>query len=236
MQAGRVAPFFLLVGLSLLGIHCIGEIGETGGDIFGQGGSAPSGPTTGTGTETGGTETSGTGIGGSGDDTTGSVGTGGGSDDSGTGGDGGAGGSGDITGSGGYGGGGHGGRGGSGAGGAGGASGSGGRAGSGGGGMGGMSDSGITVPFATVSNIVGRSCGRCHSSFRNYSTLTTRTVSRCGGDTLAKAFDPANSAVLELVTGKCTILMPRGCSRAPCIPQSDIDTLTRWINEGARNN
>jgi len=102
--------------------------------------------------------------------------------------------------------------------------------------MGGMGGSGTTVPFADVSNIVARNCGRCHSTFRNYSTLTTRSVSRCGGDTLARAFDPANSAILELVTGKCSILMPRGCSRTPCIAQSDIDTLTRWINDGAKNN
>jgi hypothetical protein len=94
-----------------------------------------------------------------------------------------------------------------------------------------------TVKFSQVSAVVSRTCGNCHSSFRNYSTLTTHAVSRCGGDTLVKANDPANSAILELVQGMCgSFLMPRGCSRAPCISTADIQTITTWVNEGARNN
>jgi hypothetical protein len=94
-----------------------------------------------------------------------------------------------------------------------------------------------TVKFSQVSTIVSRTCGGCHSSFRNYNSLTTHSVSRCGGDTLIKANDPANSAILELVQGMCgSFLMPRGCSRAPCIPTADIQTITTWVNEGALNN
>jgi hypothetical protein len=94
-----------------------------------------------------------------------------------------------------------------------------------------------TVTFSQVSAVVSRNCGNCHSSFRNYSTLTTHAVSRCGGDTLVKANDAANSAILELVQGMCgSFLMPRGCSKAPCISAADIQTITTWVNEGARNN
>ncbi len=85
--------------------------------------------------------------------------------------------------------------------------------------------------------IVQRDCVSCHGSFANYNTLTTHAVSRCGGDTLAKANDPANSAFLELVQGQCGgFLMPRGCTKAPCISATDMQTFTSWIAAGAPNN
>jgi hypothetical protein len=103
---------------------------------------------------------------------------------------------------------------------------------------GGTGGSGVGGPsFATVSALVKKNCGSCHSNFSSYSTLTSHTVSRCGSDTLAKANDPANSAFLELVSGQCNgYLMPRGCSKAPCISQADITTFTDWINAGAPMN
>jgi hypothetical protein len=103
---------------------------------------------------------------------------------------------------------------------------------------GGTMDSGVVGPkFSQISSIVQRSCANCHRSFTSYNTLTTHAVNRCGSDVLAKPNDPANSAFLELVLGKCgTFLMPRGCNRAPCIAQADIDTFTAWINAGAPSN
>jgi hypothetical protein len=81
-------------------------------------------------------------------------------------------------------------------------------------------------------------CANCHRNFADYNTLTTHSVSRCGNDKLATAGDPANSAFLELVQGtNCGgFLMPRGCSRTPCISAADIQTFTDWINAGAPNN
>jgi hypothetical protein len=84
---------------------------------------------------------------------------------------------------------------------------------------------------------VQRNCVSCHRGFNTYATLTTHAVSRCGSDMLAKPNDVANSAFLELVQGQCNgYLMPRGCSKAPCIAQADIDTFTAWINAGAPSN
>jgi uncharacterized membrane protein len=94
-----------------------------------------------------------------------------------------------------------------------------------------------TVTFTQVRAIVQRSCGGCHGTFPNYATFTSHSAGPCGGDTLATANDPANSAFLELVQGKCgSFLMPRGCTSAPCIAMSDIQTVTTWVNEGALNN
>ena len=91
--------------------------------------------------------------------------------------------------------------------------------------------------FSQVRAIVQRNCGNCHGGFSNYSTLTSHRASPCGGDVLATANDPANSAFLELVQGHCgSFLMPRGCRSAPCISSSDIQTFTSWINAGAPNN
>jgi hypothetical protein len=102
-------------------------------------------------------------------------------------------------------------------------------------GMGGSSVGGAT--FTQVKAILQRDCTSCHSNFTTYNTVMTHSVSNCGGDTLAKANDAANSAFLELVQGQCgSFLMPRGCRTAPCISQSDIDTFTAWINAGAPNN
>jgi hypothetical protein len=100
-------------------------------------------------------------------------------------------------------------------------------------------DSGVVggVTFSSdVRPIIQRRCSSCHS-FSTYATFTTHSVGQCGGDVLAKANDPANSGFLELVQGQCgAFLMPRGCSTAPCIPQSEIDTVTSWIRAGAPNN
>jgi hypothetical protein len=110
------------------------------------------------------------------------------------------------------------------------------------GGSGGNSDAGVdgggnaSAPtFTQVKAIIQRNCGACHAAFTSYATFTTHQAGPCGGDTLASADDPANSAFLELVQGRCTILMPRGCTTAPCIAAADIQTVTAWINAGAPN-
>lgn len=93
------------------------------------------------------------------------------------------------------------------------------------------------MTFTQVRAIVQRYCGNCHGTFPNYATFTSHSVAQCGGDTLAVSNDPANSAFLELVQGRCgAFLMPRGCTSAPCIATSDIQTVTTWVNEGALNN
>lgn len=92
------------------------------------------------------------------------------------------------------------------------------------------------VTFTQVKAIVQRNCGSCHANFTSYATFTTHQANPCGNDALAKANDPANSSFLELVQGQCSLLMPKGCSKAPCISASDIQTVTAWINAGAPNN
>jgi uncharacterized membrane protein len=99
-------------------------------------------------------------------------------------------------------------------------------------------EAGVTgATYAEVRTIVQRRCVPCHASFATYATFTTHRVGNCGSDTLSKANDPANSAFLELVQGQCgSFLMPRGCRTAPCIPASEIQTVTSWVNAGALNN
>jgi hypothetical protein len=59
-------------------------------------------------------------------------------------------------------------------------------------------------------------------------------VRQCGGDKLVTTNDTANSALLELPLGQCTnFLMPRTCTKAPCLMQADLDTITAWIQAGA---
>jgi len=87
-----------------------------------------------------------------------------------------------------------------------------------------------------VKAIVQRNCASCHSSFTSYATFTSHRANPCGGDSLAQAGDPANSAFLELVQGQCSTLMPRGCKTAPCISAADIQTVTDWVKAGAPNN
>jgi hypothetical protein len=87
-----------------------------------------------------------------------------------------------------------------------------------------------------VKAIIQRNCGNCHGSFTSFATFTSHRANPCGGDALATANDPANSAFLELVQGQCSILMPRGCRTTPCIAAADIQTVTSWINAGAPNN
>ena len=112
--------------------------------------------------------------------------------------------------------------------------------GSGGGTIDAGQDSGVVggATYTQVKAIVQQRCTPCHRGFETYSSLTTHSVSRCGGDPLAKPNDPANSAWLELVQGQnCGgFLMPRGCRTTPCLSATEIQTFTSWINAGAPNN
>jgi hypothetical protein len=69
-----------------------------------------------------------------------------------------------------------------------------------------------------------------------YTTLTTYMVTRCSNRTLAIAGDPTNSALIRMLTGGCNAFrMPDGCSQQPCIAPADVDLLTAWIQQGAKN-
>jgi uncharacterized membrane protein len=104
------------------------------------------------------------------------------------------------------------------------------------GGSGGSVVGGAT--YTQVKAIIQSRCASCHSNFNSYNGLTTSSVGQCGNDKLATPNDPGRSAFLQLVQGQgCGgFLMPRGCSSAPCISASDIQTFTSWINAGAPNN
>jgi hypothetical protein len=112
----------------------------------------------------------------------------------------------------------------------------------------GGSGGGATVAFAAIKSLLDKSCAvvGCHvtggqspnlssSSASLPTTLTSTTVRQCGGDALVKASDTANSALLSVVTGKCSGLrMPVGCTNSMCLPAADITTITNWIQQGAK--
>lgn len=112
-------------------------------------------------------------------------------------------------------------------------------------GMGGASTG--TVTFAQVSSIIQAQCATssCHggatapnlTAANLYTTLTTTSVSRCNNQKLAVPNDPANSALISVLSKKCTgLTMPLGCfspPSPPCMGAADITTLTNWIQSGA---
>lgn len=192
------------------------DTGGTGGDATGAGGTGGFDPGGGTGgAGTGGAGTGGFTTGGSGGFATGGVGTGG------TGGFG-AGGTGGF-----------------------GAGGTGG-VGTGGVGTGGTSGgSSELANFATVRQIANLRCGfsDCHATGDHlvlmddanlYTTLTTHTVTKCGGRTLVQPGTPEQSAFWLVMQGLCEALprMPNGCVDN-CIPQEYIDGVGEWIANGA---
>lgn len=104
-----------------------------------------------------------------------------------------------------------------------------------------------TVSFSQVQTIVNRSCGAtgCHSSGGQapnlsstgstlYGTLTGTSVRECSNNKLVAASNPSSSALVGLITGKCTLRMPLGCTSSPCLSQADTDTLSNWITQGAK--
>jgi hypothetical protein len=67
-----------------------------------------------------------------------------------------------------------------------------------------------------------------------YTVLTTTMVSRCGGAPLVKPGDAANSAMVKLVQHQCgAFVMPQGCTDPVCISDTDLNSITSWINAGA---
>jgi hypothetical protein len=108
------------------------------------------------------------------------------------------------------------------------------------------------VPWGDVYFIVNMSCGRviCHvpapngastldlSDINNdqHMLLMTTHVPQCDGDPLVTPGDPSKSALIKLVKKECgAFVMPQDClpADATCLPQADIDTLSKWITQGA---
>jgi hypothetical protein len=103
------------------------------------------------------------------------------------------------------------------------------------------------VSFNQVQSIVNKSCGitGCHNSGGEspnlsttgntlYGTLTNTTVRQCSSNKLVAANNTSSSALVGLITGKCSLRMPLGCTSSPCIAQADVDTISNWITQGAK--
>jgi hypothetical protein len=103
------------------------------------------------------------------------------------------------------------------------------------------------VAYSQVVNFISNTCAACHLDAEKpnlddmnptalYTTLTTTTVSLCGGNKLVTANDPSKSALLMVGTDKCSGLkMPAGCGTPLCFADKDIAMLTSWIQQGAKN-
>ena len=139
----------------------------------------------------------------------------------------------------------------------GGASGSGGSGAGTGGAAGSAGSGGVTpVAWSEMSLTVNGSCAKtmCHNGFQEpsligfpasaqaaqYTVLTTHVVPFCGSPSmkLVAPGDVANSAILKLVKGECSLdgepfMMPGDCTQAPCLPAMQIATITNWILSGA---
>jgi len=113
------------------------------------------------------------------------------------------------------------------------------------GGTGGSGGTG-TATYSQVVTFVKSQCAPCHDSVEMptlnpadpaglYTTLTTRTVTQCGGNKMVTPNDPAKSALLMVGTDKCTGLkMPSGCTEPLCYSANDVTMLTAWIQSGAK--
>lgn len=110
-------------------------------------------------------------------------------------------------------------------------------------GTGGSSSTGAS--FTQVQTIVKNQCGVCHfsggespnlstSGSTLYGTLTNTAVRQCSSNKLVVANNANMSALVSLVSGKCSLKMPPTCTSSPCIAQTDIDTISSWINAGAK--
>jgi hypothetical protein len=111
----------------------------------------------------------------------------------------------------------------------------------------GGSGGGGAVMFSQVVSIIGAQCSNCHKSGGTpnlstssastlYTTLTSTSVSKCGGNRLVTPNDPSKSALLMLTTGKCgDFRMPVTCTTSMCLSAADQTTITNWINSGAKN-
>jgi hypothetical protein len=124
---------------------------------------------------------------------------------------------------------------------------SGGKSGSTGGNGSGGSGTSTGVSFNQVQSIVNKSCGitGCHNSGGEspnlsttgntlYGTLTNTAVRQCSSNKLVAANNTSSSALVGLITGKCSLRMPLGCTSSPCIAQADADAISNWITQGAK--
>jgi hypothetical protein len=129
----------------------------------------------------------------------------------------------------------------------GGSSGTSGTTGTGAGGQGGAA--GATVTFSQIRTLIPGTCGgaMCHTARQQptlandanlYSTLLNTAVSECGGARLVVPGNSQGSAILQLVNRQCSkdgepFYMPHDCTSNPCLPASQIRTITNWIQAGA---
>jgi hypothetical protein len=104
------------------------------------------------------------------------------------------------------------------------------------------------VSFAEVSLFIRAQCGTCHTGRTPpnldttrepsalYTTLTSVSVARCGGNKLVTPNDPSRSALLMVGMGQCgTLRMPAGCTDSICYSVADESLLTNWILAGAKS-
>jgi hypothetical protein len=67
-----------------------------------------------------------------------------------------------------------------------------------------------------------------------YNTLTTTVSLACNVPLITRS-DTSKSALLLIVTGKCSLFrMPPECTTLPCIPEADIQLISTWVSEGAK--
>jgi hypothetical protein len=108
---------------------------------------------------------------------------------------------------------------------------------------------GATVTFSQIRTLIPGTCGgeMCHTARQQptlandanlYATLLNTAVSECGGAHLVVPGNPQGSAILQLVNRQCSkdgkpFYMPHDCTSNPCLPASQIRTITTWIQAGA---
>jgi len=103
-----------------------------------------------------------------------------------------------------------------------------------------------TVTYDRVYQLVQMNCAAngCHSGGKRplfntsqsalYTTLTTTVSLACNVPLITRS-DLSKSALLLIVTGKCSLFrMPPECSTPPCIPESDIQAISAWVTQGAK--
>lgn len=86
--------------------------------------------------------------------------------------------------------------------------------------------------------------GGCHNEGRApalfedanlHTLLTTYKVAGCGNRTLVVPCKPEDSAFYRVQKGECETVerMPKGCSQDTCVYVDDLETVRKWIANGA---
>jgi len=106
---------------------------------------------------------------------------------------------------------------------------------------------GSSAAFTQVATMLGKNCGiaGCHADKQSphftpgpqlYETLTgpNTVLAACDYTKMVEAGDPANSALVRLMNRKCgSFTMPPSCKKTPCLSETDLKTLSDWIQAGA---